>query len=49
MLERELDWLDAQLADGRRFLVGDNFSRADISVNGGVVRVVGKQARIGMT
>ena len=27
----ELDWLDALLADGRRFLVGDRFSRADLT------------------
>lgn len=27
----ELDWLDALLADGRRYLVGDQFSRADLA------------------
>jgi len=27
----ELDWLDALLADGRRFLAGDQFSRADLT------------------
>ena len=28
----ELDWIDGMLADGRRFLVGDTLSRADIAV-----------------
>lgn len=27
----ELDWLDGLLADGRRYLVGDRFSRVDIT------------------
>lgn len=27
----ELDWLDGLLADGRRYLVGDSFSRADLT------------------
>ena len=27
----ELDWLDGLLADGRRFLVGDRFSRVDVT------------------
>ena len=31
-LEAELDWLDAKLADGRLYLVGDRFSRADLTV-----------------
>jgi glutathione S-transferase len=31
-LESELDWLDAKLIDGRSFLVGETFSRADLSV-----------------
>ena len=31
-LEDELDWLDGELADGRPYLVGDRFSRADICV-----------------
>jgi glutathione S-transferase len=31
-LESELDWLDARLIDGRSFLVGEIFSRADLSV-----------------
>ncbi|MGH6826519.1 glutathione S-transferase family protein [Methyloceanibacter sp.] len=32
ILESELDWLDKTLADKRRYLVGDRFSRADITV-----------------
>jgi len=31
-LEAELDWLDARLAGGRPYLVGDRFSRADLTV-----------------
>jgi len=31
VLEAELDWLDGLLSDGRRYLVGDRFSRADIT------------------
>jgi glutathione S-transferase len=31
-LERELDWLDKKLADGRSYLVGDSFSRVDLTV-----------------
>jgi glutathione S-transferase len=31
-LEAELDWLDGMLADGRAYLAGDRFSRADITV-----------------
>jgi glutathione S-transferase len=31
-IEAELDWLDARLADGRPYLTGDKFSRADLSV-----------------
>jgi glutathione S-transferase len=31
-LERELDWLDDKLADGRPYLVGERFSRADLTV-----------------
>ena len=31
-LERELDWLDTKLADGRSYLVGDRFSRVDLTV-----------------
>ena len=27
----ELDWMDELLSDGRQYLVGDNFSRADIT------------------
>ena len=32
ILESELDWLDSTLADNRRYLAGDDFSRADIAV-----------------
>jgi glutathione S-transferase len=32
ILEAELDWLDSTLADNRRYLAGDCFSRADITV-----------------
>jgi glutathione S-transferase len=31
-LNEELDWLDSLLADGRQYLAGDRFSRADITV-----------------
>jgi glutathione S-transferase len=31
-IEEELDWLDAKLADGRPYLAGDRFSRADLTV-----------------
>jgi Glutathione S-transferase, C-terminal domain len=31
-LETELDWLDGKLADGRAYLAGDRFSRADLTV-----------------
>ncbi len=31
VVEAELDWLDGLLSDGRRFLLGDGFSRADLS------------------
>jgi len=31
-LEAELDWLDAKLSDGRFYLVGNRFSRADLTV-----------------
>jgi glutathione S-transferase len=31
ILRSELDWLDGLLADGRQFLIGDQFSRADIA------------------
>ena len=32
ILELELDWLEGTLADNRRYLSGDRFSRADITV-----------------
>ena len=32
ILETELDWLDSKLADGRTYLVGDRFSRVDLTV-----------------
>ena len=31
-LEGELDWLDSKLSDGRLYLTGDRFSRADMTV-----------------
>jgi glutathione S-transferase len=31
-LESQLDWLDAKLSDGRFYLAGDRFSRADLTV-----------------
>lgn len=31
IVEAELDWLDGLLGDGRRYLVGDRFSRADVT------------------
>jgi len=31
-LEGEFDWLEGKLADGRTYLVGDRFSRADLTV-----------------
>jgi glutathione S-transferase len=31
IVEAELDWLDGLLADGRQYLVGENFSRTDVS------------------
>ncbi|MCP5080180.1 MAG: glutathione S-transferase [Alphaproteobacteria bacterium] len=31
-VETELDWLDGVIADGRPFLAGDKFTRADIAV-----------------
>ena len=32
IIETEIDWLDGLLADGRPFLLGDRFSRADVTV-----------------
>jgi glutathione S-transferase len=32
ILELELDWLDEHLSDGRQYLAGERFSRADIAV-----------------
>ena len=31
-LEAELDWFDGKLADGRAYVAGDRFSRADLTV-----------------
>ena len=31
IIESELDWLDGLLADGRAFVLGDHFSRLDIT------------------
>ena len=31
-IDAELDWLDAKLADGRPYLTGERFSRADLAV-----------------
>ncbi|MGB3730086.1 MAG: glutathione binding-like protein, partial [Thermodesulfobacteriota bacterium] len=31
IINQELDWLDDILSDGRQFLVGDKFSRADLT------------------
>lgn len=31
IVEAELDWLDGLLADGREYLVGDHFSRTDVT------------------
>ena len=31
-LDEEFDWLDGKLADGRNYLAGDRFSRADLTV-----------------
>ena len=31
-IDAELDWLDAKLADGRAYLAGERFSRADLTV-----------------
>jgi len=31
-LESELDWLDSMLSDGRRYLAGNRFSRADVTI-----------------
>src|SRR6516225_6538426 len=31
-LETELEWLDGRLADGRTYLAGDRFNRADLTV-----------------
>jgi len=31
IIEQELDWLDDMLSDGRQFLIGDKFSRADLT------------------
>jgi glutathione S-transferase len=31
-LEAEFEWLEEKLADGRRYLTGNRFSRADVTV-----------------
>lgn len=31
IVEGELDWIESLLADGRRYLLGDHFSRADVT------------------
>ncbi len=31
IIEKELAWIDSLISDGRRFLVGDKFSRADVT------------------
>lgn len=31
-MEQELDWLDSKLADGRPYLAGERFGRADLTV-----------------
>ncbi|NND82265.1 MAG: glutathione S-transferase [Gammaproteobacteria bacterium] len=40
ILEAELDWLDGLLADGRRYLVGEQFSRVDITAASLLARIV---------
>ncbi|MEM7412445.1 MAG: glutathione S-transferase [Myxococcota bacterium] len=32
VIEAELDWLDGLVSDGRRYLLGDSFGRADLTV-----------------
>ena len=41
ILERELDWLDGLVRDGGRFLLGDHFSRADLSAASLLARFAG--------
>lgn len=41
ILEGELDWLDSLYADGRRFLCGDAFTRADLTVSSLLARTAG--------
>ena len=43
ILEGELDWLDSMLADGRRFLVGDTLSRADLAASALFSRIAGAE------
>ena len=39
ILEEELDWLDSLLTDGRRYLIGDSFSRADLTASSLYARI----------
>lgn len=41
ILDDELRWLDERLADGREFLVGDSFSRADLTASALLSRLAG--------
>jgi len=40
IIEAELDWLDSLLEDGREYLVGDKFSRVDITAASLLARIV---------
>lgn len=43
ILEGELTWLDEMLSDGRRFLVADQFSRADLAAAALLARLSGAE------